>query len=308
MKIAITGASGLIGSNLARHLEQQGQTVLRVRRGNRDDPDAHWDPAAGWVRDGLLADVDAVVHLAGENIGAGRWSQSRRRELRASRIVSTRLLVDHIGSLERRPAAFVCASAIGIYGDRGDEPLTEEAGPGEGFLAGLVHDWEAEAKRAADHGLRTVMLRFGLVLAKEGGVLPRMLLPFRLGIGGILGSGRQWMSWVALDDAVRAIEHVLAGEMEGPLNVTSPQPVTNREFTKALGRALKRPTVFRVPAFGLKLMFGARRAEELFLFSQRVLPERLLATGFDFAHPEVEPALRLALGRGQEAGSATATL
>ena len=301
MHIAITGASGFIGSALGRHLEQRGHTVLRLRRGHEGDPGAHWDPRSGWIRDGLFDGVDAVVHLAGEDIGAGRWSGARRRELRASRIVSTRLLVDHLGALQQRPSAFVSASAIGFYGDRGVELLTEDAGPGNGFLAGLVYDWEAEAARAGDFAMRPVMLRFGLVLAKEGGVLPRLLLPFRLGIGGRLGSGRQWMSWVSRSDAVRAVEHVLAGDLAGPVNVTSPEPVTNREFTRALGRALRRPAIFPVPAFGLKVMFGPSRARELFLFSQRVLPERLRASGFDFAYPELGPALMHALGRNQEA-------
>lgn len=306
MHIAITGASGFIGSALGRYLEERGHTVLRLRRGHEGHPDADWDPRSGWIRDGLFDGVDAVVHLAGEDIGAGRWSESRRRDLRASRIVSTRLLVDHLGASPHRPGAFLCASAIGYYGDRGDEPLTEEAGPGDGFLAGLVYDWEAEAARAGDFGMRPAMLRFGLVLAREGGVLPRMLLPFKLGIGGRLGSGRQWMSWISRHDAVRAVEHVLTTGLVGPVNVTSPQAVTNREFTKALGRTLKRPTIFPVPAFGLKLLFGPQRARELFLFSQRVVPDRLLSGGFTFLHPEIEPALRVALERSSEVSSGAA--
>lgn len=301
MNIAITGASGLIGSALARHLETEKHTVLRLRRGPKDGPGADWDPAAGWVRDGVFDGVDAVVHLAGEDIGAGRWSASRRQELRASRIASTRLLIDHFAARQQRPATFVCASAIGFYGDRGDEPLTEEAPPGEGFLAGLVYDWEAEAARAADLGIRTVMLRFGLVLAKDGGVLARMLPPFKFGVGGRLGHGRQWMSWVSLEDAVRAIDHLLSSALSGPVNVTSPHPVTNREFTRALARTVRRPAVFPVPAFALRILFGAQRAQELFLFSQRVLPDRLLASGFAFTDPELEPALRRILRPGKEA-------
>lgn len=307
MRIAITGASGLIGSALAGHLEAENHAVVRLRRGPRSDVMAHWDPGSGWVREGALDGVDAVVHLAGANIGEGRWTEGRRQELRASRVDSTRLLVEHLGSLAERPKTFISASAVGFYGDRGDELLTEEAGPGEGFLAGLVRDWENEAARVEEHGVRPVMLRFGLVIAKDGGVLPRMLLPFKLGVGGRLGGGDQWMSWVALEDAARAIAYVLRHDISGPVNVTSPEPVRNEEFTKALGSALRRPTVLPVPGFGLKVLFGRERARELFLQGQRVLPHRLMDHGYDFAHTEIAPTLKRVLRGGQGDGHVAAT-
>lgn len=293
MKVAITGSSGLIGTALRRRLETEGHDVLRVIRGNPETPSAIWDPGSGWFRPGALEGVDAVVHLAGESIGSGRWSDSRRKELLASRVETTRLLVDQLAAMET-PPALVSASAIGYYGDRGEEMLDETASKGSGFLADLTGAWEAEARRAEEHGSPSALLRFGIVLSREGGALPRMLLPFRFGAGGRLGSGRQWMSWVTLDDAIAATMHVLEGRLAGVYNVAAPGPVTNREFTRALGKALRRPAIFPAPAFALRLMLGDS-ADELLLSSQRVVPARLLESGFSFEHPELESALQAVL-------------
>lgn len=293
MQVAITGHSGHIGSALVHHLETSGHEVRRIRRGQREG-DADWHPPSGWVRDGAFTAIDAIVHLSGASIGDGRWTEQRREELHASRIGTTRLLLDHLRTLDQRPSVFVCASAVGYYGDRGDEELTEESAPGEGFLARLTQDWEAEAGRAAELGMRDVQMRSGPVLES---LLPRMLLPFRLGLGGRLGNGRQWFPWVALADAVAAIGFALVNEIEGPLNVVAPGIVTNRDFTRALGRALRRPTLFPVPELALRGIFGTERARDLLLASQRVTPQRLTEARFDFAYPQIDVALAVALGR-----------
>lgn len=300
MRVAITGSSGLIGTALAAHLAAGGHEVLRLRRGAASAAagagPAAWDPAAGWIAPGALAGCDAVVHLAGASIGEGRWSARRRRELRASRIDATRLLVAHLETLPQRPAVLVCASAVGYYGDRGDAVLDESAAAGSGFLADLVRDWEAEARRAERLGVRVALPRFGVVLARHGGALPRMLLPFRFGLGGRLGSGRQWMPWVTLEDTVRAIAFALAEPaLAGAFNVTAPQPVTNAEVTRALGRQLHRPALMPVPRFALRLALG-EAADELLLSSTRAVPSRLLAAGFAFTHPDLAGALAAVLG------------
>jgi uncharacterized protein (TIGR01777 family) len=296
MRIAITGGTGLIGTALAARLQEANHEVLVAKRGPESDPDAAWDPAAGWINPEAFAGFDALVNLAGASIGDGRWGKRRKRELVDSRVEATRLLANHLERLpgEARPSIFVNASAVGFYGDAGDEELREDAPRGEGFLAELCADWEAQARRVSFLGLRSVQLRTGIVLSKEGGVLPRMLLPFRLGLGGRLGSGRQWMSWIGLDDATRAIEFALNQPIEGPLNLVAPSPVTNREFTKALGRQLRRPTVLPLPAFQLRLLFGRGRANELFLASQRAIPSRLQQAGFTVEQPEIAGALRAA--------------
>ncbi len=296
MRVAIAGASGLIGTTLTARLTSAGHEVVAVRRGPSSDPTAMWNPAVGWIRDGALSGFDAVVNLAGESIGQGRWSTRRRQALRASRIDSTRLLIDHLGALPNPPRVYLGASAIGYYGNRADELLDEGAAPGNGFLADLVRDWEAEHTRAGAAGMRTTILRFGVVLSSDGGVLQRMLLPFRLGIGGPLGSGRQYFSWVSMEDTVGAIEFALTHEVAGVFNVTAPQPVTNREFTRALGRALRRPAFAPIPPFALRLLFGGS-ADELLLWGQRVVPAGLRANGYAFVHSTVESALRAALGR-----------
>ncbi|MGH2633826.1 MAG: TIGR01777 family oxidoreductase [Tepidiformaceae bacterium] len=295
-KIAITGSSGLVGSALRQRLESEGHEVVRIIHGDKSDPAAMWDPTNGWVRDSAFDGCDAVVHLAGESIGNGRWTDSRKQKLRASRIEATRLLVDHLAAMTIRPRAFVAASAIGFYGDRGDEQLSEQSPKGAGFLADLVEDWERETLRATEVGMRAVALRFGIILAKDGGALPRMLLPFKFGAGGKLGSGKQWMSWLTLDDIVSILERAITGDFEGVYNAVSPNPVRNSDMAKAIGRALHRPALLPTPKFALKLMLGSA-ADELLFFSQRVYPARLIAAGFPFAHPELGEPLASVLDR-----------
>ena len=295
MRVAISGSSGLIGSALSARLERGGHEVIRVRRGSEDGPDTSWDPATGWIRSGALAGHDAIVNLSGASIGDGRWSASRRALLRSSRVDLTRTLVDHLGSLAEgdRPSLLVNQSAVGFYGDRGEEELTEASERGSGFLADLVADWEAEAQRAEEHGIRTIRHRSAIVLSKEGPPLSRMLLPFRLGLGGKLGNGRWWMPWITLEDEVRSLEHALTSELSGPVNAAAPGSVTNAELTKAIGRALRRPTFFMVPGFGFKLAFGQDPAE--IFASQRIVPQVLADSGFEFSHPEIDGALAAVL-------------
>jgi uncharacterized protein (TIGR01777 family) len=294
MRIGITGSSGLIGTALRQRLEIEGHEVRPFLRGKPDVPAALLDPAAGWVRPGALEGLDALVHLAGESIGEGRWTKSRKAALRASRIDTTRLLVSHLERMTD-PPAFIAASAVGIYGSRGDEVLDEASKSGGGFLAELTQEWEAELHRAECAGARTVILRLGVVLAREGGALSRMALPFKFGLGGRLGSGRQWFSWVAIDDAVAVISRAITSDMSGVYNVTAPQPVTNRDLTKALASVLQRPAFFAVPAVALRGLLGGA-ADELLLTSQRVVPRRLEEAGFSFRHPEISSALNAALG------------
>jgi len=306
MRVAMTGSSGFIGRAVAERLEGRGDQVVRVRRGSPHEPGADWDPA-GWFRPGALEGVDAVVQLGGESIGAKGWSAARRAALRASRIDATRTLVEHLATLERPPRVLVAASAIGYYGaDRGDEELTEAATMGEGFLAELTRDWEAAARPASALGVRVVHARLAPVLAPHGELMQRLLPPFRMGVGGPLGSGRQWFSWVTLHDAVEAIVFALDREdLAGAVNVTAPVPVTNRRFTRELGRVLHRPTVLPLPAFALRALFGRDRANETLLASQRALPARLLSAGFEFRDAEIDGALtRLLRGDPASAGVA----
>jgi len=293
MRIGITGSSGLIGTALRQQLEAEGHEVRRFLRGKPEDPEAVWSPAGGWIRPGALEGLDAIVHLAGESIGEGRWTKSRKAELRASRIDSTRLLVSELERIAN-PPALIAASAVGIYGNRGDEILDEASPSGTGFLAELTREWEAEAFRAQGAGARTVALRFGVVLAPGAGALKRMALPFKFGLGGRLGDGRQWFSWVALEDAVAVIQRAIATDMSGVYNVTAPTPVTNRELTKALAGVLRRPALFAVPGFALRAILG-EAADELLLASQRVMPRRLAEAGFAFRYPEIAGALSAAL-------------
>ena len=240
---------------------------------------------------------DAVVHLSGANISEGRWTPDRKAELRSSRIDTTRVLVDVLAKLEKKPRVFVCASAIGYYGDRGDEILTEASTNGTDFISLLVRDWEAEAVRAETSGIRVVRLRFGVVLSGEVGALPAMLMLFKFGLGGRLGSGQQWMAWIALEDAIEIIRAAIADDrLAGPLNVTAPNPIRNAEFTRIVARALHRPAFFAAPAFALRLAVG-EMANALALASQRVVPERLLELDYEFRFAEFEPALRAILGR-----------
>jgi hypothetical protein len=297
MRISVTGSSGLIGSALVPFLTAQGHEVGRVVRSTTAAGAWRWDPGASHVDAGAVNGVDAVVHLAGETIAAGRWSAARKARIRDSRVRGTRVVAEAVARADPRPKALLCASAMGFYGDRGDERLTEASAPGRGFLSEVSREWEEACAPARDQGVRVVNLRFGIVLSPAGGALAKMLLPFRLGAGGVVGSGKQWWSWVALDDAVGAIQHALVtAGLSGPVNVAAPKPVTNAEFTRTLGRVLARPTLFPVPVFAARLAFG-EMADALLLASARIVPERLQQTGYGFRHPELEGALRHLLGR-----------
>jgi uncharacterized protein (TIGR01777 family) len=294
MKIAITGASGLIGSALGRELVAAGHDVVRLVRARAAGPgELEWDPENGLIDSAALVGIDAAVHLSGATIGR-RWSNRRKAEILDSRVSSTDLLAETLASLDPRPSVLVCAGPIGIYGDRGDEILTEESELGTGFLADVGRAWENACEPARAAGIRVVNLRAGIVLAREGGALARLITPFKLGLGGRIGSGRQWWSWVALDDVVGAIRFALETDIAGPVNLVAPNPLTNTQFTKALGKALGRPTILPFPAFAAKAMFG-EMADEALLSGQRVLPARLLDAGFPFEYPEIDPALARAL-------------
>ena len=295
MKVAITGSTGLVGSALADALEARGDTVARIRRGAAGAAGVDWAPAEGWVRDGAFEGCEAVVHLSGASVGEGRWTAARKAELRSSRIDATRVLVEHLAALDPKPRRLVVASAVGFYGDRGDETLTEESSRGAGFLADMTVDWEAEAERANAAGVPTAMARYGVVFANEAPAFRRLVLPFRFGAGGRLGSGKQWMPWVTLEDAVAATVHLLGSERRGPVNVVAPVAVTNADLTRALGRAMRRPAFMMVPRFAMRLALG-ELADALLFASQRVVPERLAADGFEFSQPEIEGALRSLVG------------
>lgn len=299
-RIAITGASGLVGSSLARFLTTGGHRVARVvrRRGAVGEGDVYWSPAEGEIDAAALEGVDAVVHLAGENLAAGRWTDERRRRILESRVQGTRLLAEALAKLERKPSVLVSMSAVGYYGDTGEEPVDETAPSGEGFLAEVCREWEAAAQPARDAGIRVVHPRMGVVLSPEGGALAKMLPVFKLGLGGKLGKGDQFMSWIALDDALGALHHAVFEEtLEGPANAVAPESVTNHEFTKTLGKVLGRPAVFTVPGAALKLGLGQGLAEEALLWGQRAVPARLTNTGFEWRYPRLEGALRHLLGR-----------
>jgi uncharacterized protein (TIGR01777 family) len=300
MQIAITGASGLIGTALARSLREGGNSVRPLVRRPSGDPGAiRWDPAAGTVDAEALEGVDAVVHLAGAGIGDKRWSTDRKREILESRTRGTDLIARTLAGLSSPPATLVSGSAVGYYGSPGDEVVTELSAAGDDFVAGVVQAWEAAAQPAVDAGMRTVFLRTAPVLSGAGGILPRMALPFRLFVGGRLGSGRQWMSWVSLDDAVGVIRFVLArADISGPVNVVSPEPVTNAEMAATIGAVLHRPSAIPVPAFGPRLLLGREMADELLFVSQRVRPAVLVDAGYPFAHPDLTTALEAAFGVG----------
>ena len=292
MQVLVTGSSGLIGSALVPFLEARGHRVTRlVRRSHSGAGMARWDPVGGTLDREALRGVEAVVHLAGESI-IGRWSAAKKAAIRESRVEGTRRLCDALLALSPPPATLICASAVGFYGDRGAELLHEDSPPGLGFLTDVCREWEGAAGRAAGRGMRVVNLRIGLVLSRQGGALGKMLLPFQLGMGGVVGSGRQYWSWIAIDDLLGAIHHALTlSTLRGPVNAVAPTPTTNREFTRALGRVLRRPTVVPVPAFAVRLLMG-QMGQELLLASQRVEPRRLLASGYQFQFPELDGALR----------------
>jgi uncharacterized protein len=293
LHVAVTGASGLIGSALVRRLTIQGHRVSRLVRRTAGPGEIAWDPAAGSLDPAALEGADAVVHLSGENVGA-RWTTARKARIRSSRVASTRLLSETLAGLQRPPQVMISASAVGIYGDRGDEVLTEESPPGDprDFLVSVAREWEKAAEPARVEGIRVVHPRFGVVLSPAGGALRKMLLPFRLGLGARLGSGKQWMSWISIDDAVQAVHHALTDDnLRGPVNVTSPEPLSNRDFTRTLARVLSRPALLAVPEPVLGLALG-EMAEGTILSSARVVPARLLQAGFRFDQPDLESALR----------------
>lgn len=296
LRVLVSGASGLIGSAVTAFLRTGGHEVRRLTRGpKRDTGDYRWDPTRSWLEEGALEDVDAVVHLAGENLARGRWTKTRKREIWRSRIEGTRLLAEAMAGVERRGRVMVSASAIGFYGTSA-QTCSEAAPAGAGFLSELCRHWEAASREAEDAGVRTVQLRFGVVLDPQGGALASMLPAFRSGLGGALGSGRQPVSWISLDDAVEAIHHAMMHEpLRGPINAVAPAPVSNAELVATLGRVLRRPARLRVPGVVLRAMFG-QMAEEVLLDGVRVIPERLLDQGFVFRHTDVETALRFMLG------------
>src|SRR5690349_21980693 len=293
MKILVTGSTGLVGTALVKVLGSDGHTVCRLMRpqskaasGSKDGFDVAWNPATGELG-GAGVGPDAVVNLAGASIAGGRWTNKRKELLRTSRIDTTRALVKALAKMNARPRVLVSASAIGIYGDRGDEVLTEENKPGTDFLAGLAREWEAEALKAEALGIRVVLARFGIILARQGGALAKMLLPFKLGAGGRLGSGKQWMSWIMLEDVVAIIRFAIENlAIRGALNVVAPEPVQNAEFTKVLAKALHRPALFPAPVFALRLALG-EMADSLLLSSQRVAPQRLQHLSYSFQFPEL---------------------
>jgi uncharacterized protein len=289
MRIAVTGSSGLVGSALVSSLVKAGHDVVCLRR-----PE-HWDPVSRTVNMSAFTGANAIVHLAGENIASGRWTASRKQRIRDSRTIGTKLIAETISRIDPPPDVLVSSSAIGYYGDRGDELLREESPAGLGFLADVCRQWEAATDVATRKGVRIVHLRTGLVLSPKGGAMGKMLLPFKLGVGGKIGSGRQYWSWISLDDICSVIVHCIqASGLHGPVNTVSPSPVTNIEFTKTLGRVLGRPTVFPLPAFAARLALG-EMADALLLSSARVEPAKLIASRFVFKHRELEPTLRYVL-------------
>ena len=299
MKILVSGSHGLVGKALIDSLTTDGHEVLKLVRSKRafGAPEIEWQPNQGQLDAGHLEGFDVVVHLAGESIASGRWTDDKKRAIRESRVKGTTLLSETIARLSRPPAAFICASAIGYYGNRGDELLTEKSAPGKDFLASVCVEWEKATKPAMEKGIRTIQARFGVILDTDGGALSQMLTPFRMGIGGRVGSGRQWMSWIALEDVVNGLKFLIAAkQVEGPANFVAPNPVTNAEFTKTLGRVLSRPTLIPVPAFAARLVFG-ELADALLLSSQRVEPGVLEDKGFLFSWPTLEPALQHMLAK-----------
>jgi uncharacterized protein (TIGR01777 family) len=297
VRIAITGSSGLVGTAVRARLAAEGHTAVPVVRGEGRPGTITWDPSAGRLDPADLEGLDGVVHLAGEGIGAKRWNAAQKQRILESRSKGTALLCEALAATADRPPVLVSGSAIGFYGDRGDEELTEGSASGSDFLSEICRAWESATGMAEAAGIRVAHLRTGLVLDREGGVLPRMALPFKLGLGGRLGSGRQWMSWITLHDEVAAIGFLLTHDVAGPVNAAAPDPVTNAAFSKALGHALHRPSVVAVPKFAPRLLLGREMADELLFVSQRVLPSVLQGHGFTFEHPVLEPALRSVLGR-----------
>ena len=291
MNIFVTGSSGLVGSELCPKLSQNDHNVIKLKRVpsslNSNSPD--WD--MGIIGDKNPIFADAIIHLAGENIAAKRWNPKQKQKIYDSRIQGTKNLVDQIIACSNKPKVFICASAIGYYGDRGKELLDESSLKGQNFVSKISHDWEQATRPLLDHGIRVVNLRFGVILSKKGGALKKMLFPFKLGLGGAIGSGQQKFSWVSIDDAIDAIIYILENTaIAGPVNITSPKPVSNKFFTKALGNELNRPTFLNMPTVMCRMLFG-EMANELLLSSQSVMPKKLIQNGFSFSHLEIESAL-----------------
>ena len=307
MKILVSGSTGLVGSALLPVLRSAGHEVIRLVRSSSapsgpGDSTVQWSPETGELDGSRLEGIEAVVHLAGENIAARRWSAAQKARIRDSRVQGTALLSDRLANLAQPPATLVAASAIGYYGDRGDELLNEDSSSGNDFLSEVCRQWEAASQPAAEKGIRVVRLRLGIVLSPRGGALAKMLLPFKLGAGGKIGAGQQYMSWIALDDAVGALCHALTdSNLSGPVNAVAPNPATNLEFTKTLGRVLSRPTLFPMPALAARIAFG-EMAEALLLAGTRVEPRRLAGSGYSFQYPRLEAALRHLLDRPVRGG------
>jgi uncharacterized protein (TIGR01777 family) len=302
MKLLVSGSTGFIGKAMVPFATTAGHEVVRLVRTNPGSDDALWDPSSNAIDAEALDGFDGVVHLAGENLGTRRWSVSKKRHIRSSRVEGTRLLCETLAASSRPPKVLVCASAIGFYGDRGDEILDETSRKGSGFLADVVGEWEEATERCRARGIRVVNLRIGVVLSPAGGVLARLLPVFNSGAAGTIGNGQQHVSWISMDDLLRVVVHALEDEsLEGPVNAVAPHPVTNEEFTKTLGHVLGRPSLIRVPAFALRMALG-ELADETVLASTRVTPERLLRQSFGFRYPSLEPALRHVLGRSLAVG------
>ncbi len=297
MRILISGASGLIGSALSSRLSADGHTIVRLVRRDAKAGEFTWDPAAGQLDPAAFDGCDAVINLSGAGIGDKRWTDDYKAELVSSRIQTTELLANTIAALDNMPSVFLSGSAVGWYGDRGDERLDELSVPGSDFLSDLCQQWEAATLVAEKAGVRTVHLRTGVVLSASGGALKKQLPLFRLGLGGRFGSGHQWQSWISIDDEVGAIAHLLSADVCGPVNLTAPEPVTNTEFTSTLAKVLHRPALLPVPLFAPKIMLGGELVESLLLSSQRVLPTALQRSAYEFRHPTLEAALRALLDR-----------
>ena len=298
MKALITGANGLIGTELQKALKEKGWELLLASRSEpKDERHIKWTVEEGFRDEDLerLEGLDAVIHLAGENVAGLRWTDEKKKAIRDSRVLGTRTLIDAFTKLKNRPKTFLAGSAIGFYGNRGDDEMTEASPAGDGFLPKVCRDWEAESRRAEDLGIRTVLLRTGIVLSKDGGALGTMLLPFKMGVGGVVGSGKQWMSWISLEDQIQALMFVLENEtIRGAVNLTSPNPVTNEQFTKTLGEVLYRPTFLPLPEFAVGMIFG-EMGDALLLDSTKVQPKRLEDAGFEFKFPELKPAIEAAV-------------
>jgi uncharacterized protein (TIGR01777 family) len=296
MKILVSGSHGLVGSALVNSLRSDGHEVFGlVRRAPHSESEVEWYPERGSLALARLEGMDAVVHLAGESIAEGRWNDEKKQRIRESRVKGTTVLSEALSNLKRPPKTLISASAIGYYGSRGDLILTEQSAAGNDFLAGVCVEWERATETASTQGIRTVLARFGIILSVDGGALKKMLPPFRMGVGGRIGTGQQWMSWIALDDVIAGLTFALNNDsLQGPVNFVAPNPVRNAEFTKTLGKALSRPTLFPIPAFGVRLVFG-EMAEALLLASQRVEPGRLNSTGYQFQHARLADALRQVL-------------